>query len=258
MDKREQNYSIPMLENGFKLLEFISKNPSGVPMKSLVESLDISKTTIFRLLVSLTQMGYIYKNEETSEYFLTKKMIKVGLSVFGETNLVEQSLPLMRALRDEIGESIMLGVLMNNKSVLLEQVLGSYSFTFLLRPGTSFVTHASVPGKIFAAYSQGDIKEKLLQSIDFEKFNENTICTMTDFTKELELTKARGYALDFEEEVKGVHCIGVPIYNQFGDITATLWSSGPSGRLTKERITQIKDTVIKVGLKISRTLGYIN
>lgn len=249
-------YNIPMLEKGFELLEFISNNPGGVPMKSMVESLSISKTTIFRLLVSLTEMGYIYKNEETSEYFLSKKMLKIGLSAVGEPNLVEQAMPLMRSLRDEIGEIVMLGVLMNNKAVLLEQIPGTHSFTFLIRPGTAFETHTSVPGKVFAAFSGDYESKKIIDAINFIKFNENTITTKEDFQKEISKIKEQGYAVEFEEEVKGINCLGVPIYNQFGHITAALWTSGPSGRLTEEMILEIKDKVISTANKISGTLGY--
>ncbi|MFI3295833.1 MAG: IclR family transcriptional regulator [Rikenellaceae bacterium] len=256
MENKTTNYTIPMLEKGFELLEFISSSSGGVPMRDLVENLKISKTTIYRLLISLCEMGYIYKNEETAEYFLSKKMLRVGLSAIGEHNLVEQAMPLMRSLRDEIGEIVMLGVLMNNRTVLLEQIPGSYSFTFLTRPGTTFVTHASVPGKVFAAFSGDYEREKILDAIDFVKFNENTIVTLEDFERELDQVRQLGYAVDFEEEVKGVNCLGVPIYNQFGNITASLWTSGPSGRLSEQRILEIKDTVIETANKISGTLGY--
>ena len=253
-----QNYSIPMLEKGFELIEFISNNAGGVTMKALVDHLPISKTTIYRLLISLTDMGYIYKNEETAAYFLSKKMLKVGLAATGETNLVEQALPLMRHLRDHIKESVMLGVFMNNKAVLLEQVNGSHAFIFLLRPGTCFGMHVSVPGKVFAAYATSKEQEGMIDSIDFVRYNENTITSKEDFKDELKKVKELGYALDLEEEVKGVNCLGVPIYNQFGSVAAALWTSGPSGRLTEEEMMRIKDSVIDIGNKISMTLGYKN
>lgn len=256
MEDKSKIYNIPMLEKGFELLEYISQNPSGVTMKRMIENLTISKTTIFRLLISLSEMGYIYKNDQTSEYFLSKKMLRVGLAAIGEPNLVEQAMPLMRTLRDEVGEIVMLGVMMNNKAVLLEQIPGSYSFTFLTRPGTTFTTHTSVPGKIFAAFSGEYEREKIIEDIDFIRFNENTITCREDFELELAKVKELGYAKDLEEEVKGVNCIGVPIFNQFGNVTASLWTSGPSGRLTDEVILEIKDRVIDIANKISMTLGY--
>lgn len=256
MNSRNSAYSVPMLEKGFELLEYISQRSGGVAMRSMVEDLSISKTTIFRLLISLTDMGYIYKNDETAEYFLTKKLLRLGLPATGEAHLVEHALPLMRTLRDEVGEIVMIGVWMNNRAVLLEQVQGSHSFTFLTRAGTSFVTHASVPGKIFAAYAKSTAREQIIEGIDFVRFNENTIASAEEFLAEIDSVKHLGYAIDLEEEVKGVNCLGVPIYNQFGEVTAALWTSGPSGRLTEAKILEIKDRVIEIGHRISVTLGY--
>lgn len=132
-----------MLEKSFELLELLIKYPNGLTMQETVNLLNTPKTTVFRLLNSLLNMGYLSKNIDTQQFFLSKKFLKLGLAALGESNIVEQSLSPMRALRDKIKESIMLGVFMENRIVLLEQVLGSHNFTFLLRPGTSFCLHAS-------------------------------------------------------------------------------------------------------------------
>ena len=151
-EKNTAKYNIPMLEKSFELLEFLVNYPSGLPMQEIVNLLDTPKTTIYRLLNSLQSMGYLTKDIDTQRYFLSKRFLRLGLAALGESNIVEQSLAPMRALRDTIKESVMLGVFMENRVVLLEQVLGSHNFTFLLRPGTSFFLHASAPGKLFLAY----------------------------------------------------------------------------------------------------------
>lgn len=250
------SYIVPMLKKGFELIEVVAKYPNGITMQRLVDSLTLSKTTIFRLLTSLRELGYISKNEETAEYFLSKKMLKIGLSALGETNIVEQSLPLMRALRDRIKESVWLGVLMNNKVVLLEQVNGLHGFIFLLHPGTKIELHSTAPGKLFLAYSSKDEQKRLLDSIKYTRFNENTIITNEDMLLEADKIISLGYATDFEEETKGVHCLAAPIFNQFGSITAVIWTSGPSGRLTKEVIKEIKGDIVDAANKISSNIGF--
>ena len=118
----EQNgnkYTIPMLEKGFELLEYLAHFPQGVSMQDIITQLCQPKTSVYRLLTSLMQMGYICKNEEAACYFLSKKLLRLGLAALGESNIVEQSLPQMRTLRDSIRESIMLGVFMHNRVVLL-------------------------------------------------------------------------------------------------------------------------------------------
>lgn len=260
MNKEEEHidskYTIPMLEKGFGLLEFLTQYPAGVSMQEIVSQLNQPKTSVYRLLNSMVQMGYICKNEENACYFLSKKLLRLGLAALGESNLVEQSLPQMRVLRDSIRESVMLGIMMHNRVVLLEQMLGSHNFTFLLRPGISFNLHSSAPGKLFVAYAPEEERESLIQSIDYTLYNKNTIASPEIMRKEVKQILKAGYAVDLEEEMAGVHCIAAPIFNQFGMIVATLWTSGPSGRLPKSSFPAVAKELIQACHHISTNLGY--
>lgn len=104
-EKNTAKYNIPMLEKSFELLEFLVNYPSGLPMQEIVNLLDTPKTTIYRLLNSLQSMGYLTKDIDTQRYFLSKRFLRLGLAALGESNIVEQSLAPMRALRDTIKES---------------------------------------------------------------------------------------------------------------------------------------------------------
>lgn len=253
----EFNYAIPMLKKGFDMLEIMTHYPEGITMLEITQTMGLSKTTVYRLLGSLQQMGYVSKNETNARYHLTKKLLGLGLKALGEANLVELSLPVMQALRDEIKESVMLGILMNNRVVLLEQVIGSHNFTFLLRSGNNFNLHSSAPGKIFLAYTRNKIlQEQLLDSIDFQVYNERTIASKEAMLREIEEVRSLGYALDQEEEMAGVHCVATPIFNQFGMLIAALWTSGPSGRLRKEDFPEVARKLQEASDLISLKLGY--
>ena len=147
--------------------------------------LQLSKTTVYRVLGSLQEMGYITKNEATARYYLTKKLLCLGLKALGEANMVEISLPIMQTLRDEIKESIMLGVLIENRVMLLEQAIGSHSFTFFLRSGNTFNLHSSAPGKVFLAYTKNkESQSLLLDSIEYKIYNDRTIASRDEMLKD--------------------------------------------------------------------------
>lgn len=249
-------YTIPMLGKGFEVIEMLASFPKGVTMQDIILRLNQPKTSVYRLLNSLLQMGYICKNEESSTYYLSKKLLRLGLAALGESNIVELSLPRMQQLRDSIRESVMLGIFMNNRVVLLEQVLGSHHFTFLLRPGTSFNLHASAPGKLFVAFAPDNEREELIESIDYEVFNKKTISSPERMRKEIRQVQKQGYAVDLEEEMDGVHCVAAPIFNQFGNVVATLWTSGPSGRLPQRMFPSVAEELKQATADISVSLGY--
>lgn len=251
----ENRYKIPMLEKGFEMLELLARFPAGITMQELIEKLNQPKTSVYRLLLSLTQMGYVCKDEENYRYYLSRKLLRLGLAALGESNIVELALPQMRLLRDSIRESVMLGVLMHNRVVLLEQVLGSHSFTFLLRPGGNFDLHSSAPGKLFLAYASASEQEELLQSIDYIRYNKNTITSKEEMLKEIANVQEQGYATDLEEGMDGVHCVAAPVFNQFGNIIAVLWTSGPSGRMQQKDFPVIAESLKQAAERISSSCG---
>ncbi|MGL5618270.1 MAG: IclR family transcriptional regulator [Tannerellaceae bacterium] len=257
LEDQESKYTVPMLTKGMEILEFVSEFPGGVTIQEMHEKTKLSKTTVFRIANSFLEMGYLYKDEETKRFALTQRIFKLGLSSLGGSNLVERSLRPMQKLRDRIKEAVMLGALVNDKVVLLEQVLGSHNFTFILKPGAAFCLHASAPGKVLLAFCDETQREEILNGMTFEVFNKRTIASADAMRKELEKVRKLGYGVDLEEELAGVNCVAAPVFNQFGQVIASIWTSGPSGRLTKQEFPQIAQAIMDTAKDISASLGYI-
>lgn len=227
-------------------------------MQEFADDLPYPKTTLFRLLSELSASGYLCYEPETAKYTLSRKLLRLGLAALGETNIVEHALQPMRALRDEIRESVMLGIFMDNRVVLLEQVLGSHNFTFLLRPGTDFCLHASAPGKLFLALLPENERKTALETVNYTVYTPKTLRDRAALEANLDAIGQAGYATDAEEEMEGVNCVAAPIYNQFGNMVATLWTSGPSGRLTRGMFPEIAQKLIAAADTISARLGNVS
>lgn len=253
---QDNNYLIPILDKGMSLLELLAKNPKGLTLQEMVDIQKNPKTTIFRIARSFVDMGYMIKDEESGRFFLGRPLFRLGLASLGESNIVDLSIGPMRNLRDEIKESVMLGTIMDSSIVLLEQVLGSYNFIFMNKLGGSFCIHASAPGKVFLAYLDKDKSNSIIDDLDLIKFNNRTITTKRDLKREISKVTKVGYGVDIEEELDGIHCIAAPVFNQFGKIVASIWTSGPSGRLKLEHFEEVSSRVIACADRISSKLGY--
>lgn len=256
VNNNDGKYTIPMLEKVMELLEILSKFQNGLTLQEICRELEYSKTTIFRILMTLLKLGYIGKNADNNHYFISRKLFKLGIMALGEVNIVERAIEPMTRLRDEVKESVMLGTLIGDKITLIEQVIGSHSFTFVLKSGTKICIHASAPGKVLFAAQTDAHQEELLKSMDFTNFNENTITEISKFRAEIEKTKIKGYGVDIEEEIFGVYCIGAPIYNQFGDAIACVWIAAPKGRLPLDSFDSVGLKIKMCADHISEKLGY--
>lgn len=254
--ERKEGYLVPILHKGFALMEYLGRWPGGRTLAQTLADLDFPKTTLHRLLAALAEDGYVCLDPETGRFTLSRRLLRLGLAALGEAGLVEYALQPMRALRDRVRESVMLGVFMDNRVVLLEQVLGSHNFTFMLKPGTDFCLHASAPGKLYLAFLPAEEREAALGAVDFRIFTQNTIGSRKALEAKLDMIRRQGYATDAEEEMEGVNCVAAPVFNSFGEIAAVIWISGPSGRLVRDGFAEAAVQVVEAADAVSSRLGF--
>lgn len=258
MDLLPQNkYNIPILSKGMELIELIAQHPKGLTIQEIVNILGHSKTSIYRIICSLEEMGYLRKDVQTGSFSLTRKMFKIGLSTLGTTTIIEHAYDPMRRLRDKLRETVVLGTLMGTKIVILEQVIGSHHFSFILKPGMGVCLHASAPGKAFLANIENWERDEILSKIELTRYTDRTITTIPEFMEELDRVRATGYGLDMGEELSGVRCIGAPVFNLAGKIAASIWISGPAERLSDDSIKEYSQEVVACANEISEKMGYL-
>jgi DNA-binding IclR family transcriptional regulator len=148
--------------------------------------------------------------------------------------LVQLSHRPMRQVEKAIDCTVGVGVLAAGKRtgrvLSLTPLHRGLGFTF--HPGYEFPLHASAPGKALIAWLPDAELDALLAAYPFTRFNDNTITNRAEFKKHLRQCRRQGFTTDFAEEFVGCHCLGVPILNENGYPIATIWTTGPSEKLT--------------------------
>ena len=256
MEKQEENYKVPNLEKGIAVLEYLSCQPSGETLQEIKVALDISQTTAYRILNTLVRLDYLTYNEDTKRYKLSRKLLTLGFRSLNEHNLMETVLPRLRELRDMVKETACFGVLGSKKGIFIEQAQGHHTFRFVLSPGKPFDLHCSAPGKAIMAYLPNTVRDRYLSYMEFTRFNSRTIITADDYLNELENVRKYGYAIDNEEELSGVVCVGAPIFNYTGYPCGAIWISGPKDRLSKDVIKASAKQIMHITGLVSAELGY--
>ncbi|MBU3025653.1 MULTISPECIES: IclR family transcriptional regulator [Zobellia] len=253
----KSTYNVPNLERGLSIIELLATRTKGMTLAEITETLSITKSSAFRIVSTLIFKNYLQKNETTKKITLSRKMLTLGISSMNEQSIVEHSIDVMRALRDELKESVMLGVLLGSTGTILEQVPSSYPVKLFVEPGTQFDLHSSVGGKCILAHIPSEEADMALNGKPLTKFTENTITSKKQFKKVLKEVREKGYAVDNSEDIEGINCVGAPIFNEYGYPVAALWITAPYGRLPASQFESKGKIVMKYALVISTKLGYL-
>ena len=251
-----ERYHVPNLKRGLEVFELLAKNPDGLTLPDISKISSYSKSSIFRILCTLEDCGYVAKNRDERTFRMSRKLAALGYAAFGESNIVEKSMDILRRMRDKLGETAMLGTMLDDACVMIEQSPGTQPFKFLGEIGMRIAFHASAPGKAMLAFLPKDEADRKIKKIKFQKYNKNTIVEKRAFLAELQRVKECGYAFDKGEEIEGVNCVGAPILDAHGYPVAAIWITGPRERIKTEQLDEVGRVVKSFADQISARLGY--
>ncbi|MCY3020414.1 MAG: IclR family transcriptional regulator [Planctomycetota bacterium] len=251
----DSDYHVPNLERALVVMEFLAQNP-GAGVSRIAEALRLPKNSVFRISMSLLRHGYVLRDEETKAFFLSHKLLALGYAATNKHTVVENSMDVMRELRDKTRETVLLGALLGTEGVVLEQVFGSYPFKFMVDAGTRFSLHTSAPGKALLAFLPAREQETVLRGLKLTRYTARTITTLSALRAELQRVRECGYGEDRAEEIEGCHCVGAAILDQHNYPVASVWLTGPSNRVPLDSFPRLGELVKEHAGRISSRLGH--
>ena len=254
--KKIGKYEIPSVKACFAMLERLSLHPSGMLLSEIVEAGVLPLASAFRMSVVLENLGYVVRDPETKRIRFTDKRLLLGQRALTERGLLEQSQGVMRALRDQVDGTVLIGVRDGSSFVVLDQVIGSRMFCFVSRPGFRLELHCSAPGKAIWAFLPEDEREALFSQVKLTRYNVRTKRTAAAVRADLDSTRVRGYAVDDAEQFDGVYCVGAPVLDKSGYPIAAIWTTGLKTDIKPSQIPSIGKAVRAAAEKIARLMGF--
>lgn len=242
----DSGFSTPSLDRALAVLQCLGGHPQGLTLSEIAESLKLSVNFVYRVTQSLVSHGYLVRDAE-KRFSVGSAMLKLCQPVIDDVPLTEAALPAMRWLSDQTGEAAHLGILSGFEGIVLERVIGRAMIKFYVERGTRFPIHTSGPGKAMLAFMPEAERDEIIAGMKFERFQPWTIANHKDFLQCLDLVRAQGYAVDAGEHLEGHNCLAAPIFDAEGHAIASLWITGPSQRLSEERMLKLAPVVKQAG-----------
>jgi IclR family KDG regulon transcriptional repressor len=251
---------VQTIERASFILDILGQSPQGISIRDLSEKMQLPKGTTHRLLSSLSYFGYVRQDQSTKNYFLGFKLVELGNLLLGQLDLRKEAEPFLRDLAERTKETVHLVILDQNEIVYLDKLELDHTTSGLRmasRVGSRNPAHSCAVGKVLLAH----LPLEALASITEEKrLTRRTVNTITDFNElndHLKLVRKQGYAIDDEENERGIRCVGSPVFNEAGKAVAAISVSGPAFRVTKKAVQEkLKKEVMETALRISQRLGF--
>ena len=256
MTEKKSN-TVQCLEKALILLAELARVAKEIDLWELSRRTGLSKSTASRLLATMEQRGIVRQNSITRRFSLGPDLIRLGSIASDQLGLSELFHPFLEELVEATGETASLAILSQNQALYIDQVLSSRMIRSFPPVGTHIDLHCSAVGKVLLSELPPDQIQLVLQERGLTAYTKNTITNLNQLFKLMEVVRENGYALDLEEKEIGGICIAAPLRKYTGQIIAAFGISGPSNRITAEKLRSLVQSMVEVAKKASAQLGYI-
>lgn len=248
---------IEVLARAFCVLEALAEG--AAELRQLAQKTGMGKSTIFRILYTLKELGYVEQSAPAGPYALSPKLLALARGPASEFVLAEVARPYLARLRDELGESAWLAELRGGSVVITHAAQAAHKLRLSLDLGDACPLHASALGKAIAANLPPGELRRLLGDRRLPRFTSRTITSRARLAAELAKVRRQGYAVNDEETIEGAFLAGAPVFDAEGRVCAAISVSAPTARCLPAKrqamITAVKRATQGLSRELAR-LGY--
>ena len=249
--------TIQVVDRALQALEELANAPGGLGVTELGRRLGVDKSTAHRLLATLRARGFVRVHPGTQRYTLGLRLAGLGAAAVHGIELTDIARPFLELLRDRTGEAAHLAVLAEGEVLFLAKAAGPGALTVNAGVGTRAPAHCTALGKVLLAGLLGTEElDRVIAQRGLTRHTPRTITAPETLVRHLEEVRQQGWALDDEERDLGLRCVAAPVYDAGGRIVAAVGISGPTSRITLERIALLAQDVRAIAERISHELGY--
>ena len=222
----------------------------------IAKKLNLPKSTTYEIIITLLNSGILEKQKETNAYHLGAKLVEYGVRAQKNLEIRRVARPFLRELNEKLDETVHLTILDDDEVLYVECFESSKSLRTYSVIGVRAPLYCTAVGKAILAMKCEDEVDRIILKSGLQKYTENTITDRAELLDELKITAERGYSVDNVEHEDGVRCVGAPIFDFKGDVYASISISGPTQRITLEKVPEMGEITKELALKISRKMGF--
>jgi IclR family acetate operon transcriptional repressor len=240
---------IQSLARGLKALDLIVDAGRALTITELAAALDVDKSSASRLIKTLVKYGYVQPDTLTRGYVAGRRVRSMGWMLLDRMPIREKARPYLQRLVRDTGECSHTAVYSQGMALMIDDVEAEASLRVVGGIGRMLPLHCTAVGKSLLAFADLPYPSPL------EAKTPRTLTDPDALRAHLESVRTAGYAYDDEEHQPGVRCIAAPVYDRYAQVVAAIGISGPTVRVTPERVAPLAALVMQAARELSAELG---
>jgi IclR family transcriptional regulator, acetate operon repressor len=237
-------YTVGSVARALRLLDVIATGPAeGLTVSELARELGTSKSTAFALAHTLVEQGYLRGVEPGPRYLLGLALVRLGDVSANRLPIGPLCRPILHALTARTGLTTRAALNDGSQPLFVERVDAPGAIRFHTPLGVPELAHVSSAGKAILAQLSDEAVRELIAGTELVRRTPKTIVEPGELLADLAATRRRGYAVDDEEDVEGVFCIGAPFFDYTGACVGAISATGIKRDLPPRAVEELGQAV---------------
>jgi DNA-binding IclR family transcriptional regulator len=224
-------------------------------VRAIAHALKLPLGSTHRLLLDFAGESVVERTPD-GEWELSYRLAQIVGIQLERVQLPRLARPILEQLASETREAAFLAVPSRDEIVYLDKVQTDLQLQLNVEVGTRRPMHCTGLGKAILAFLPEVQLEQFFAGSPMRRFTPHTITDPMMLRLELQRTRARGYAVDHEEIILGVHCLAVPILNHAGRPVGAISVAGTTPKAEGERLDALVSRLKAAGYYVSRRVGF--
>ncbi|KMW58328.1 Gluconolactonase [Candidatus Rhodobacter oscarellae] len=240
------------LVRGLRLLDVLSEASGPVRFNALQEATGLPKATLNRVIQTLIDERYLRETDQG--YRLGARPFQLAHRVWDGFDLRGAAAPELARLARKHNEATRLAVLDNAQVLYIDQRDAQREVRIGSAVGQRAALHATALGKALAAHLDEGARRRLYAS-DLAAITDATVTSAGDLDRQLNMIKARGYAVSIREHHEELAGVAAPVLDHTARAIGAIGIVGPAYRLGEDRLHALGREVIEAARHISGNIG---
>lgn len=236
------------------ILEYLSKDTNAT-IEQITQHTRIPYTTAYRILQTCVSKKYVKLSPE-KYYKLTQKFFHIAKAYMQDyTSLITIARPHLQKVFYKIKETVHLAVLSGTKILYIDKIDSDHALRMHSRIGNEAPIHCTGVGKVLLAWTSELAQNALIESLQLTRYTPNTITQKKALKDRLKEIRRQQYAEDTEEHEPHIHCLSMPIFDEYDHVAAAISISYPTVRFSDAHKDLALKTLATCAKNVSKLLG---
>lgn len=249
----------PAVGRALTVLETLVASGDGLTLTELARRTNIPLATCAAIVYTLERRGYASRRVVGRSHFWRATLALYGLAVRLTRNVDLSTVAQaeMQQLAESLGMPVHIGVLNGASVVYVAKAAAAGFIQFDTYPGKLAPFNMTALGRAIAAQLQPEELEPLISQLTPGRGPRARDNSPSEFLAQLQEVRARGWALEYEEDEANIACVAAPFFGADGNVGGAVGVTGFAKDLAGARQQKaVGSSLVELAGSISARLGF--